>query len=202
MSFKTIFQDTSVGDAIRKYFDTKFAAIETRLESIERMLKIDFIDPKQFGAIPDEPEWQTGFPPENKMVVIKGRKDTTHFAYITKQGFYNIFLIDNPVINEVTRPSFLFQKWREMTIEESALCWERGILGASEEHAELSTIELPIAKQEPEWRPMSTAPRDVFIQAKIKSNGKIIKIVQNCGLWVEDDYYLYRPDVFEGWRPL
>lgn len=38
MSFKTIFQDTSSGNAIRQYFDAKFAAIESRLESIERML--------------------------------------------------------------------------------------------------------------------------------------------------------------------
>lgn len=53
-------------------------------------------------------------------------------------------------------------------------------------------------EQEPEWRPMSTAPDNGVIQAKIKSNGKIIKIEQNCGLWMEDGYYLYRSNVFEG----
>lgn len=99
-----------------------------------------------------QPEWKTGSPPENKMVIIRTRRDNNYFGYLTKQGFYNIFLIDGSVVNEVTRPSFLFEQWREMNIEESAYAWENRILGADAEHAELSTLELPIANQEPERR--------------------------------------------------
>lgn len=123
MSFKTIFQDTSSGNAIRQYFDAKFAAIESRLESIERMLG----DQEEDCPVVDRQEAM------DKLDELLSRPD--------------------PILETL-------------------------------------------------WRPMSTAPSNGLIQAKIKSNGNIIKIVQKYGLWVEDDYYLYRPDVFEGWRPL
>lgn len=211
MSFKTIFQDTSSGNAIRQYFDTKFAAIESRLESIERMLGEEKpLSPSEYkaiwhGEVEQEPEWTTGAPKENKMVRVSvPGNDERWVGHITKDGGWNIYSLNSAIDTVVPfyRSRKRINQWRELTEEENTLCWERGILGASEEHAELSTLELPIDKHEPEWRPMSTAPSNGLIQAKIKSNGNIIKIVQKYGLWVEDDYYLYRPDVFEGWRPL
>lgn len=63
MSFKTIFQDTSSGNAIRQYFDTKFAAIESRLESIERMLGAQSRSEigLQSECVGNEPEWNPDY---------------------------------------------------------------------------------------------------------------------------------------------
>lgn len=71
----------------------------------------------------------------------------------------------------------------------------------------LSTLELPIAKQEPEWRPMSTAP-EVHIKVKSKGTGQEYFAIrkQNGRYTCSKGALLYTVEYcsheLEGWRPL
>jgi len=205
MSFKTIFQDTSVGDAIRQYFDTKFAAIESRLESIERML----IEDQR-----KEAEWHSKeTAPDGKLVrITAGGFQVNLIGIKVEPNLWRAWKL-NDYSNEVLFiPNVLVYSWRELNIEESAYAWESRILGASEEHAELSTLELPTTKQEPEWRPMSTAPKDCkSIKVKHAKTGEEFFAVFVYGGWTcTKSRYKYKPDTtfrfgdsqLTGWRPL
>ena len=88
--------------------------------------------------------------------------------------------------------------------------------------ARLSSIEKLLSAeskpQEPEWRPMSEAPRDKRgIKVKLttgyeravdadrleKNNkGNLLAVFSNGRLWIVDNYYLIREDDLLGWRPL
>lgn len=193
-----------------RFLMEKLNAIESRLESIERMLGEEKpLSPSEYkairhGEVEQEPEWTTGAPKENKMVRVSvPGNDERWVGHITKDGGWNIYSLNSAIDTVVPfyRSRKRINQWRELTEEENTLCWERGILGASEEHAELSTLELPIDKHEPEWRPMSAAPRERYATVRLRADYGEAK-----GSRVDDGFYVngvrYHEAFFSGWRPL
>jgi len=194
-----------------RFLMEKLNAIESRLESIERMLKIDFIDPRQFGAIPDESEclipmfdargmslMPDGSDPMQcrskritgaKLKVIHIYGDTYHsFGIRLDKEHWAACKIKTYVTKwEIVKKSQI-AKFGELTQEETEEAIRRGIL-------ECSAVE-----QEPEWRQMSTAPKDRDI--KVKLNGE----VRIAWFYSKDEWNVsgcvLPESYFEGWRPL
>lgn len=168
-------------------------ALEKGREVLRRMKSIE----SQTHITITESEWTTGENPQaDKMVRVHiNFGPVRHVGHISNDGIWKVYDLDGDGEPYETIKHYfgIVLSWRELTEEENTICWERGILGSSEEHAELSTLELPIAKQEPEWRPMSTAPRDeTIIKVKLRYEDAALYGRRNDdNLWVCAEKMIY-----------
>ncbi len=162
-----------------------------------------------------EPLWTTGTKPQtDKMVRVHiNFGPVRHVGHISNDGIWTVYDLDGDGEPYETIKHYfgIVFSWRELTEEENTMCWERGILGASEEHAELSTLEPPIAKPEPEWRPMSTAPRDGQGIKVLLRHDQDEFFAKYNGMWIctrglehsKGEYkWYFTEDDLKGWRPL
>lgn len=198
--------------------------IAERLESIERMLgedktqidgnqRIEVITDILLGREKHQHGWHSKeSAPDGKMLRIcvtgtKG-KNVGHIGIKLNPYLWKAWKLSDNSPGWFIVQNTLVAGWREMNIEESAYAWENRILGASEEHAELSTLELPIAKPDPEWRPMSTAPRDREIIVNFQSVAYRANYYPYGDLWKctrgdrQGLMYHFRSEQLTGWRPL
>lgn len=174
-------------------------ALGERLESIERML----------GKVEQEPEWhRKETAPDGKLVrITAGGFQGDLIGIKVEQNLWRAWKLNDHSNEVLFIPNVLVYSWRELNIEESAYAWENRILGASAEHAELSTLEIPIAKQEPEWRPMSAAPAYQGARIEVVTHNNVVaKVTFDPDYiyhpWRFDTYNGFGGDELMGWRPL